>query len=76
MSRFGFSLLFHKASQQACIYHNKKRIYLGKWPNHPANPPQQVEAAFRAAVAKLAIDGEIKPDQAGEALTVSMLIDQ
>ena len=54
----GFKISFHKASQQACLVVNKKRIYLGKWSNWPGEPPANVVEEFNRQVAKVAGEGK------------------
>jgi len=55
----GFKISFHKSSQQACLVVNKKRIYLGKWPNWPGEPPARVVDEFNRQVAKVAGEGKV-----------------
>jgi integrase len=53
-----FQIKFHKSNGQAFVLHQRKRIYLGAWSNHPASPPESVVARFRQVVAQIAL-GEV-----------------
>ena len=60
-------LSFHKASGQACVVIDRKRVYLGKWPDGPDGPvPPEVEAKYKQVLAQ-AILGEpvTKPTKPG-----------
>lgn len=56
-----YRILYHKASGQACILHQKKRHYLGKWDNHPGKPPEAVKRRFEAVIARLAMEAGTEP---------------
>ena len=54
------SVCYHKQSGRAFIWDGQvqKRVYLGKWPNHPGPLPPALREAYRAAVAQISMRPE------------------